>query len=208
MLMLSLVALILAGSGDQTAPRGVPADTKQCLPRDEAARKPDFFSFRAQLQMAVARRDLQAVLAVTDPEIKTSFGNDDGIAEFRRQLTDPAGEHWKQLATVLALGGWFEDDGSFIAPYTSACSDGGEVVITGSNVRIRSKPSSTATTLSSVSFVVLVAQYVDEEWYEVELEGKAKGFVAAAYARDPIDYRASFKRVRGQWKMTVFIAGD
>jgi hypothetical protein len=53
------------------------------LPVDQAAAQPDFFSFRAQLQAALARRDVDAVLAVVHPEIKNSFGGNDGIAEFR-----------------------------------------------------------------------------------------------------------------------------
>src|SRR5690349_15198570 len=59
----------------------------QLLPVDQAAIRPEFFSFRAQLQRALAERDSAAVLAIVDPNIKNSFGDDDGIASFRKMWT-------------------------------------------------------------------------------------------------------------------------
>ena len=44
------------------------------LPIDEASQRPEFFTFRAQLQRVIARRDWAAVLAVVHPKIRTSFG--------------------------------------------------------------------------------------------------------------------------------------
>ena len=89
------------------------------LPIDEAARQPDFFSFRAQLQAAVARHDADAVIAALDPNIKLSFGGDDGIEGFRRlwRPSDADTELWAELGAVLALGGTFSSESSFTAPY-------------------------------------------------------------------------------------------
>ena len=206
--ILTVSALVWVVIGGQASPQSGFAAPAQCLPRDQAAQKPDFFSFRAQLQMAVARRDLRAVLAATDPQIRTSFGSDDGLASFRRQLSDPAGQAWEELASVLALGGWFQDDLTFRAPYTDSCGGGDDVIVIASDVRVRSKPSSTASALSSVSFEVLRGQWAKDGWVEVQLQDGRKGFVAEALVRSPIGYRAWFIRVQGLWKMTAFIAGD
>ena len=54
------------------------------LPVDEAASVPDFFSFRAQLQAAVARRDVAVVLGALSRDVKLSFGDDAGIEDFKR----------------------------------------------------------------------------------------------------------------------------
>jgi hypothetical protein len=40
------------------------------------------------------------------------------------------------------------------------------------------------------------------------LPGGRRGFVHAAYARSPVDYRAYFTRVDGRWQLTLFLAGD
>src|SRR5687767_3243003 len=53
-------------------------------PVDEASTVPDFFSFRAQLQAAVARRDTAAVEAALDPAVRLSFGGESGLDGFRR----------------------------------------------------------------------------------------------------------------------------
>src|SRR5687767_1711181 len=89
------------------------------LPVDEAARRPDFFSFRAQLQRAIATRDTAALLAAVDPNIKNSFGGTDGIDEFRTmwKIGQPDSEIWEELGTLLSMGGSFFDDHTFVAPY-------------------------------------------------------------------------------------------
>jgi hypothetical protein len=35
-----------------------------------------------------------------------------------------------------------------------------------------------------------------------------RGYVAAAYLRSPIDYRAGLVRESGQWRLALFVAGD
>ena len=76
-------------------------------PVDQAAAQPDFFAFRTQLQAAIARRDIQALLAVVHKDIKNSFGGTDGVDEFKQiwELDKPGTLIWETLARVLALGG-------------------------------------------------------------------------------------------------------
>ena len=192
----------------------------QLLPVDEAARQPDFFSFRAQLQTAVARHDIEAVIAVVHKGIKNSFGGDEGVDGFRRIWNPNAADStlWAELGAVLALGGTFDADDSFTAPYVFSRwpnqYDGFEhVALIASDVRVREAPRSDAPALMPLSFAILpvvrsngIAEV--EGWTAVQLEGRKTGFVVTRLTRSPIDYRARFNKINGRWQMTFFLAGD
>ena len=207
----------------------LPGDARQAgpypelRPVDEAAQQPDFFTFRAQLQAAVARRDVAAVLAVVSPTIRNTFGDDDGKAAFEKmwRLDQPDSELWQELGTALALGGSFDSAGNFVAPYTfsrwpNAIDSFEHVAVVGSQVTVRAAPSMTSAALASLSFAVVpVARDAKqrpvtaaENWTSVRLNDGRTGYVANRYVRSPIDYRAIFARVDGAWRLIMFIAGD
>ena len=79
------------------------------LPVDQAALVPDFFSFRAQLAAAIARRDFLFLLSVLSKEVKLSFGGDAGVEDFNKiwKPAAPDSRVWDVLGTTLALGGTF-----------------------------------------------------------------------------------------------------
>ena len=196
----------------------VSAAPVQLLPVDEAAKRPEFFSFRAQLQQAIARRDVAALLAAVDPNIKNSFGGNDGIDEFRTmwRIDQADSEIWEELGTVLSMGGSFFDEHTFVAPYVfskwpEAMDSFEHIAVVGANVRIRSEPRTDAAPLDSVSFVILPvasdARVTADNWRAVKLESKV-GFVSSRFARSPIDYRAIFSDQSGSWRMVTFVAGD
>ena len=183
------------------------------LPVDEAATQPDFFSFRAHLQSAIARRDEAAVLAVADPGIRTSFGDDEGLETFRAKLRDPQSTTWADLSTALALGGTFQSPDSFVAPYVFAkwpdvdsfeCS-----AVIGDLVRVRVSAAPDSAIVTSASFdVVQVMSQEAGGRVRVRLWNGRTGFIAAAFVRSPVDYRAIFQKVGGQWRLRAFVAGD
>ena len=190
----------------------------QLLPVDEAAKRPEFFSFRAQFQQAIARRDAAALLAAIDPNINYSFCGNDGIDEFKTmwKIGQDDSEIWDELGTVLSMGGSFFDDRTFVAPYVFSkwpesldSFEHGAVI--GANVRVRSEPRADAVPLDAVSFVILPvandARVTDEAWRAVKLESKV-GFVSSRFARSPIDYRAIFSEQSGSWRMVTFVDGD
>jgi hypothetical protein len=192
------------------APRQV-----RLLPVDRADTQPEFFTFRARLQAAIARRDEAAVLAVTDPGIRTSFGDDEGLETFRTKLRDPHGTMWADLATALALGGTFPSPDSFVAPYVfAAWPDGldsfecGAVI--GDRVRVRANAASDSAVVGRVSYdivQVLPAQQAGAATH-VRLANGVTGFIASAFVRSPVDYRAIFQKTGGQWRLRAFVAGD
>ena len=192
----------------------------QLLPVDEAARHPDFFSFRAQLQAAIARRDVDAVVGVVNKDIRNSFGGDDGVDAFGRiwKLSDADSTLWVELGSILALGGTFSGDQAFTAPYVFSTwpgrFDGFEhVALVASDVRVREAPRGDAAAITTLSFAILPLSRKDgvaetEGWTAVQLDGGKTGYVTSRLARSPNDYRAMFNRIGGRWQMTFFAAGD
>lgn len=189
------------------------------LPVDEAAKQPDFFTFRAQLQVAVAKRDKAAVLAVVSKNVQNGYGDDNGIDHFKKNwaIDKPNSELWETLGAVLALGGSFQTDGSFSAPYVAsswpdAAGDGFEnTAIVGNKVNVRKAPKTDSAVLQTLSYEVVPLDANDhgnDEWVAIKLPDGKKGYVSRSFARSPVDYRASFEKVDGRWQMTSLLAGD
>jgi hypothetical protein len=187
-------------------------------PVDEAALQPDFFSFRAQLQAAVARRDVSAILSVLHKDVKNSFGGDGGIEEFKAmwELPSPTSRLWETLATVLALGGTFGPDSTFTAPYTYSrwpheLDPFSHMVAIVSSVRVRANASASSAVTASLTFSIVElpdTKTMEAPWVQVRLPGGRVGFVDRRLVRSPLDYRAIFERQEGKWLLTAFIAGD
>ena len=81
-----------------------------------------FREFRATLLAALARRDTAFLYGILAPEIKNSFGGDDGVDGFRRiwEMDNPATPVWTALTRVLSMGGEQSSDTIFVAPYVYA----------------------------------------------------------------------------------------
>ncbi|MEY4485105.1 MAG: hypothetical protein RL693_2557 [Verrucomicrobiota bacterium] len=211
---LLIASLLLLGTLAET-----PVQAQQTLkPVDQAISQPDFFTFRARLQAALVRRDVEAVLAVVHKDIKNSFGGNDGIDEFKKtwSLDKPDSKLWETLATVLALGGSFEAEGAFTAPYVftnwpEAFDAFDYMAVTGSGVRVRAEPNTSAPTLATLSFSMvecLPDNDPDKPWVSIRLPGGKTGYIDRRYVRSSIDYRASFSKIDGRWQLTFFLAGD
>jgi hypothetical protein len=215
--------LVLLSAWPTAAHQRRPVSPLVLEPVDEAARRSDFFTFRAHLQVTVARRDWQRLLMAVHPSIRNSFGPDEGLATFRTQWREGAPESplWTELAAVLALGGSFDREGHFVAPYVFSrwpehVEPFEHVAIVGSQVRVRAAPQLSADTLMAVSYAILPRApsgsgrlaTTDEGWVAVSLPRGGVGFVAGDYTRSPVDYRAIFRLSSAGWQMVAFIAGD
>ncbi len=205
-----LLSLALAADG---------ASARILRPVDAAAAQADFAAFRARMVAAVERRDSTALLAMLDPDIKVSFGGDDGIARFSEIWSPDAADSrlWETLAAVLALGGTFTQADTFTAPYVFA--DWPEDVdafehaaIVGSRVRVRAAPTLEAPAIASLSYAIVEladrAADADDAWVAVRLTDGRTGFVARRYVRSPLDYRAIFQKAGDGWRLRAFVAGD
>ena len=196
-----------------------PGSPRRLLPVDEAASRPDFFTFRAQLLTAIARHDAGSLMAVVHPDIKCDFGGGEGKAYFEEHWKPSTSDSriWVELAAVLALGGTFSADGTFVAPYVFSrwpqSVDAFEhVAVVGEGVRIRTAPRTDAEPARVSNFEILAlarpSAPIPEEWTAVTLPAARTGYVAARFVRSPIGYRASFSKLNGRWQMLLFIAGD
>lgn len=214
LLLCLLSTLLLLGNPSETA-----AQAAKLYPIDEAAREPDFFSFRARLLQAAQARDTTFLYSALSPHILNSFGGDGGIDEFKSKWrsAEPNSPLWPILTEILSLGGVFHGDSLFAAPYTSSRFPPGldsfeHVAITGSGVRVRKEPHDGSPVLTTLSFDVVrrAAEQSDERtgWVAVRLADGRTGWVAAKYVRSPIDYRAGFVRRDGRWVIRSLVAGD
>ncbi len=213
-MLTAALAVVSAG----TVP-AAPWQESRVLPVDEAHENPEFFAFRAALQRALAARDTAALLAIVDPEIKLSFGGSWGLADFREQWrpSDSESPIWAELAAVLALGGRFGDDSTFMAPYTFTDSPAEvdpfeALIVIHASAPARAAPDPEAEPLVVLSFDVVRREWdppaTPDAWTAIRLADDRLAFIRSSSVRSPIDYRAFFERRDGRWRMTIFIAGD
>ena len=210
-----MVLAVALQAPDRAAANPCGARPARLLPVDQAATQPDFFTFRARLQAAIARRDEAALIAAADPSIRTSFGDDEGLAAWRAKLRDPQDTVWADLATALALGGTFRSPDSFVAPYVFAAwperLDSFECgAVIGDRVRVRASSEPDSAVLATVSYqiVQLLPDQRATAITHVRIPGGVTGFIATPFVRSPVDYRAIFQKTAGQWRLRAFVAGD
>jgi hypothetical protein len=202
------------------------AQERYLKPVDEAKTDASFLAFRTKLIEAAKKRDAKYILGVVDRDIKNSFGGNDGIEEFMKawKINSPDSEFWNEFFPVITNGGTFFKKGKtkiFFAPYSfNAFPDDLDAfsysVIFGNNVNLRLKADNNSPVIASLSYnIVEIVNSINSgsnsekvSWYEVKTLGGKKGFVSADYVRSPIDYRAGFEKIKGKWKMTIFLAGD
>ena len=186
-------------------------------PVDEAVTDPDFFLFRARVQAAVANRDTSEIMAIVDPDILNSLGGNSGPAEFRETwaLESPEKSRlWGTLGFVLALGGRFQEDSIFYAPYLmgGVSGDGFEtLVVLGSNVTVHARPGSTFGVIDTLSFEQVTKWREKSDtagWEPVRTAQGKTGWVLQRHLRSPIAHRAGFVRRDGRWWLRALVAGD
>jgi hypothetical protein len=202
---------------------------RKVLPVDEGKRDASFSAFRQKTLEAAKRRDVKYILSIVDANIKNTFGDSNGIEEFKKmwKIDSPQSDFWDEFITVLEHGGaFFKRKGApknqiFHAPYTfTQFPEDLDAIehqaIFGNNVNLRSKPDANAPVVAALSYNIVKVDYensvkgTDDEylWLKVETLGGKKGFVNAKYVRSPIHYRAIFEKRNGKWKLVIFIAGD
>jgi hypothetical protein len=197
-----------------------PRDSAQRLPVkpvDEAVTDPEFFLFRARVQTALAAQDTAEIMRIVAPDILNSFGGDGGREEFHQHwgLKSPEkSQLWATLGFVLGLGGRFQGDSTFYAPYlfSGTSGDGFEIlVVLGANVAVHAGPVSTSQVIDTLSFEEVTKwreKSTTRGWEPIRTSKGRSGWVLQRHLRSPIDYRAGFVRRQGQWWLRALVAGD
>ncbi|MDB5839268.1 MAG: hypothetical protein JWQ23_1220 [Herminiimonas sp.] len=188
----------------------------QLRPTNEAALQPDFHAFQVWLQSAIARRDSQALLSIVANDIRNSFGDEDGIANFRSMWTPgkPRSTIWKELGSALALGGSFEGR-RFVAPYVHSrwpveVDPFSNAALIETKVAVHAQPRTGSAVIASLDFAIvplLEHPSVPQAWTAIRIDGRV-GYVRSSQIRSPLSYRAVFERIDDRWQMVAFIAGD
>ncbi len=216
---LILRALVLVASLLVTTAQGeAKAPAEKLLPVDEAAKDASFKAFRDKLLDAIDRRDRAFILSIVAADFVSCEGCEGGN-DFQEvwQLDDPTSELWDTLGTLLRLGGTFEKDGSFTAPYVFSRFPQGlddnfdYVVAVREAVELREAPQPDAAVLERLSYNILRVddpslfedklqhQAADSDWMHVQSLAGRHGYVKARDVRSPADFHASFVKRQGRW---------
>jgi hypothetical protein len=180
---------------------------------DEAPRDPALVAYRDELLVAVRKRDADAVIALVDPKIRTSFGGGGGPDDLRRTLEQP--DMWSGLEQILTLGGTFIDgsDGkAFWAPYVySAWPDRHDAFTTyaviADDVPLVDAPDGKPIAMLSRNIVEHMSD-PSGGWTQIKIHDGRSGFVETKHLRSPVGYRAGFNKEGDRWRMTALVAGD
>lgn len=213
-----------------TPPAQQLTERRKLLPVDLARRDPSLVAFRERLRGAVAKKDAQTLLDSLAPNVLIGFGGDAGVDAFKAKWKpeDPNSPLWPALREALRHG-WAQDDDAggdplYVAPYLfetfpDEIDPAQYGAIVGDRVNIRKEPNSDAAVVGTVSYEIVKMQRssnaptetIDGEthpWVQVTLPDGTSGYVYGRYVRSPLDYRAGFRKVDGEWKMVFFVAGD
>ena len=184
-------------------------------PVDEAKRDPSFVSFRAQLAKAIRTRNVDYLMDHVAPDVRVSFGDDGGKADFVRQWRPSAkSKVWAELAPVVRLGGAWQGK-TFWAPYVYAkwpekYDPFTYLAVVEPNEKLRKGPGGPP--IASAGYALVkpapIRDNRGKDWLRVSLVGGPAGYIRAAALRRSIDYRAAFEKRKGTWMITAFVAGD
>lgn len=193
-------------------------------PVDDGPDDASFVAFRVRALRAAAEKDAVFIKSILDKDIRVDFGGGSGVKDFLKSWDglSAASDFWAEFEYALKHGGEFakmknRGPKQFWAPYIYASFpddlDGTVyAAVTGENVRLRAKPDASSKVLGQLSFNIVKTIYNDgtsnAKWVEIETLGGKRGWVSTDYVRSPIGYRACFAKIGGEWKLTIFVAGD
>ena len=186
---------------------------------DEGQQDPDFAAWRAELMLDVIARDADAVAEKADENIKLSFGGDSGRETLMAWLTEGEAPetYWQELEEVLSLGGTFDGEDAFTAPYTFTAELPGNLdpfstaFVLGHETPVREGSAPDSFEIARVTGAVVEtigAEDFDAPYRQIRRADGSEGYVEARFLRSVVDYRALFNKLDGEWRMTAFIAGD
>ena len=188
-------------------------------PTDHCVQDRSFVAFRTALRAAIARHDAAFILRIAADDIEYSFGDAPGRAGFARawRLAHPATSPlWRELGAALRLGCARDEGGEFWAPSMSLIGDEDMdedyttlMVAVAPGAALRAGPSEASRAIAPLRWdVVRTEGDRDGSWLRAALADGRRGYIRRALFRSFGDYRATFAKQDGSWRMTAFVAGD
>lgn len=205
--------------------------THRFAPRNEVNQDSSLKVFVDTLKAVVARKDAPSLLKLLSPTVQISFdGNMNTIKGFKEMYAPvyPSSSVWKNLQTVITLGGVWGDKkkGLFIFPYASQMDikedycDGCASCLTiiAPDVNVRAKPDRLSASVGQLNYdVVKVIEEpvsknrggTSDNWVYIQtFDSKITGWVRNDLTWDICDYRLLLEKKKGKWQITAFLAGD
>jgi hypothetical protein len=214
--------LIASGLCTSASTQSPSSKREQLCLIDDAAKDASLLAFRSTLRDIVARKDAKGLTAVLADNIRVGFDSPRGVQEFVRvhTPTDPNSEVWRDLDSILSLGGSFLGPDVFCAPYVrcpgpKTIDSEQFVVVLGGKVPAHAAPLSESAVIEWLSCDVLPldGDNVPENpsdsapgWIAVYL-GPSWGFVQEEKVRRVGDWYFHATRIKGRWLLTTFLAG-
>jgi len=190
-------------------------------PRDECRALPGGEVFLGELRTAIARRDADALVALTAEDVQLDFGGGAGHAELRERLAAEDGALWNELAEVTPLGCAAADQARMTMPWHFAQDTGiggtEALIVTGKEVPLRAAPSGDAEVLARLSWDVVAFDFAREPapngFTAIDYRAPAgretvEGFMQTTSLRSMIDYRIIAMRRNDRWRIVSIVAGD
>jgi hypothetical protein len=189
-------------------------------PVEQCGGDAQFSLTRRQLEKAVAGRDLHGLVSLMANDVRISFGGGLGKEAFVQRWTATRNEQaqlWKELDRALrlgcvkAVGGSGHEYRAMPAMFvTGGDLDGFStwVALPGSVARSHPRKSASVTAHLAAWTVLEDVEHDGGDWIEVRTRKGSRGFVSITQARSLLDYRITFGRRDGAWRITAFVAGD
>ena len=208
----------------------------QPITSQKKQRSRDFSQFRLRFLESIKRRDANFIRAITTPQTKWSQSGTINIETYK--IDDSKSEFWQAIEKAVGAGCTIEQNANIAEKDVDSdvwvCPDVGDsisnaggqaqVAILGENVNVRSQPKT-----ASAIVVVLSKELVQfdlekfsnstgiipesiaapEGWTPVILNDGKRGWVQNRFVYyQSRDYRVSFVRSRGQWRLNYFWRGN
>lgn len=186
-------------------------------PVDHCASDPSFVEFREDLRRAIARKDLDHLLAVLADDALVDLGGGTGRAAFMEawQLDRPdTSTVWQELGEVLRLGCFRDPEQGNWSPSMFISGDiddpFGTALVIRPGATLHHAPDAASPVVATLEWdlVSIVEWNGEDPWQRVQLADGVEGYARTSDLRSPADYRAGFQRVDGRWRITAFVAGD
>jgi hypothetical protein len=186
---------------------------------DRSGSDSDFASFRDRVKTAVAKRDVRFIKSSLAANANFGFGG--AISFDQLRLDNAQSPTWKALEKTFGLGCAPQgaSDAGWVCPSAVAAwrrvtvEHHDHAVVTGTNVIARSAPREDAESVGELSNeVVRVLQRPANnnapEWTAVVLASGKPAYILDRHLYSPAEYRVTFRKINGEWKITGLLAGD
>jgi len=122
---------------------------------------------------------------------------------------------WRDLEEALALGCARGRDGALWAPSFFVQLDDPDdpfsaLLAIRPGAALHAAPDGASAVVARLEWDVLTLRPggTAHGWWPVALADGRSGYVPSGEVRGLLDYRASFRKIGGRWRMTAFVAGD